>query len=69
MTTFDDNNNTDEDDDDDDGNYVPNAKKELDFSDDEEFLAAATRAVRLMKAKASEIVLNYSVWFVREQFV
>ena len=37
---FDDNNNTDEDyDDDDDGNYVPNANKELDFSDDEEFLA------------------------------
>ena len=41
MTTtyFDDDNNTDEDDNDDDGNYVPNANKELDFSDNEEFLA------------------------------
>ncbi len=36
---FDDDNNTDEDDNDDNGNYVSNANKELDFSDDEEFLA------------------------------
>ena len=36
---FDDNNNTDEDDDDNDGNHVPNVNKELDFSDDKEFLA------------------------------